>query len=142
MEQKQAWRCFGLVNAAVLTAAAIFPLLPLLAQQVGGVFSFCFFHDVLQLYCVTCGGTRATWLLLHGQLVEALRCNAAVVWTYAALLAVDVRALILLLRGRKEPFRLPRAFWWTLLAAGLGYALLRDVCLVAFRWDWIGDFVR
>lgn len=143
MERKRAWQLFVMVNAALLLAATVlYPTLIFFARRFGGLFNFCLFHDVLHLYCVTCGGTRATWLLLHGQVPAALRSNAAVVWTYAALLVVDVRALVHLLRGGTQPFRLPRAFWWMLLAAGLGYALLRDVCLVAFQWDWIGDFIR
>lgn len=139
-ERQRAWRRFILINAAALAVLLLFPLLPLLARRVGGVFSFCFFHDVLHLYCLTCGGTRATWLLLHGEVLEALRCHAAVVWTYAALLAVDVGALVRLLRGDTHPFRLPRAFWWGLLAAFVAYALVRDVCL-AFGIDWLGDFL-
>lgn len=140
--RRRGWQVFALVNGAALAvAAAGFPLMLWLAQHTGGVFSFCFFHDVLHLYCVTCGGTRATWQLLHGQIWDALRSNAAVVWTYAALAAVDLRGLVLLLRGGERPFRLPHAFWWTLLIAGLGYALLRDVSLVAFHWDWVGDFL-
>ena len=142
-EQRRAWRLFWLLNAAALAAAAVvYPLMLLLAKQVGGLFRFCLFHDVFHLYCVTCGGTRATWQLLHGDIVAAWHSNAAVLWTYAALAAVDVRALVVLLRGGMHPFRLPHAFWWTLLVAALAYALLRDVCLVAFRWDWVGDFIR
>ena len=137
------WRLFWLCNgAALLAACGVFPLMLLLARRVGGLFRFCPLHDLLHIYCVTCGGTRATWQLIHGQFAAALRSNAAVVGVYATLLAIDVRGLIVLLRGGKHPFRLPRAFWFTLLAAVLGYALVRDVCLLAFRWDWVGDFIR
>ncbi len=39
---------------------------------------FCFFRAVTGLYCPSCGTTRAMHLLLHGQVVPALRMNMLV----------------------------------------------------------------
>lgn len=142
-ERRRGWRQFWLVNGAVLAAGVVgYPLMLWMARHVGGLFRFCFFHDVCHLYCATCGGTRATALLLSGQIGAAVRSNAAVVWSYALFLAVDGRAFLRLCRGQNAPYRLPRAFWVAWLVSVIGYALLRDVCLVAFQWDWVGDFLR
>ena len=142
IEQQRAWHTFWLVNAiALLIALAGGVALFVVARQAGNL-ATCPFHDVLRLYCPVCGGTRATWHLLHGKIGAALRCHAAVVWTCAALLFVDIRAFFRLLRQKTRPFYCSPAFWWGLLAAFLLYALLRNVWLVAFRVDWVGDFIQ
>ena len=141
--QKRGWRIFWLVNGAALFAAAVlYPLSVWLASNFGGRFASCVLHDLLHIYCLTCGATRATGALLHGQILAALQYHAAVVLMYAVLFVIDLRAFFILLRGGTRPFRLHPAVWWSLAALFLGYALIRDISLVAFRWDWIGDFIR
>lgn len=139
-EQKRAWRTFAIVNGAALAAAAVaYPLILWLGERLG---SFCALHDILHIYCPTCGATRATWALLHGQIVTALRCHAAVVVIYAALAVIDLRALVLLCRGSTRPYAVRPIVWWGMLGLFLLYFVLRNVSLVFFRWDWVGDFIR
>lgn len=138
--KRPSWIVFLCVNAAALAALAMgYFLIPLLSAHVGGIFSFCFIHDICHMYCMTCGATRATMALLAGDLLSALRYHAALVWTYAALLVIDIRALVRILRKKERPFLLPSAVWWGLLAVFCVYVLVRNIAL-AGGWDWIGDF--
>lgn len=140
MNARRSWRLFAALNVGAVAAVCLFSLFGSLAARWPQMGS-CPWHDYLGVYCVTCGATRATTALLCGQWGEALRCNAAVVCCFLALLWWDLRALGRLLRGHPHPFAVRPLFWWSLLGVLVGYALLRDVCLVGFGWDWIGDFI-
>ncbi len=38
----------------------------------------CFFYYRTNLFCPTCGGTRALYYLLNGDVINAIRCNALI----------------------------------------------------------------
>lgn len=59
------------------------------------VFPPCIFRSVLKLYCPGCGGTRATYELLHGNVLKAFRYNSLYILSipfiiYLVLLILDI----------------------------------------------------
>lgn len=51
----------------------------------------CLFHLLTGLYCPGCGGTRAVWYLLHGQILKSIQYHPLVPYT-AFVLAAEVAA--------------------------------------------------
>ena len=45
------------------------------------MFDGCFIRELFGVYCPGCGGTRAVWALLHGQILMSLRYHPVVVYT-------------------------------------------------------------
>lgn len=74
MKSKKMW--FFLVVGGLLLFAAIAYLL--IAERLNFGIP-CVFHSITGLYCPGCGITRALTAILHGQIITALRYNAAVV---------------------------------------------------------------
>ena len=56
----------------------------------------CLFHAMTGLYCPGCGGTRAVWYLLQGELLLSLRFHPLVPYT---VLAVILEAIAFLMAG-------------------------------------------
>jgi hypothetical protein len=110
-------------GAAALLALAVSPFAPRVAAGLPP----CFFHRVTGLPCLTCGGTRAAFALLAGDLGGAFHANPLVA---AALLlfvggGLAAGALALAGRGVREPSRLPD---WVRVAV---------VLVVAANWIWL-----
>ncbi len=100
----------GTWAALLLTGAA-------LSRSSGVEMPSCLFRRVAGQPCATCGGTRATMYLLHGQAGSALRMNPLVTVAWFAIpgIAVWQRAGHRNGRGRISPAT-ERRFW---VAAGL-----------------------
>lgn len=97
----------------------------------------CLLNDVLHLYCPLCGGTRAFLSVLRLRLFDAWQQNAALMLAIPVVLALEVRALLLLLR-RREGELLPRCLRVPLIAYLVLWALLRNT-LMLFGVDPLGD---
>lgn len=61
----------------------------------------CLFHLLTGLYCPGCGGTRAVYYLLHGQLVTSLQFHPLVLYM-AVVFPLEIGSW-LLSRWRKKP---------------------------------------
>ena len=132
---KRFWQFHGAALAAVLFFAAYGRLVVWLFPEQD--FYHCFVHDALRLYCPFCGFTRASQALLHLRVAEAFRLNAAVTVALAVYAAVDLRAFVLLCRGKEEGliprFLLPGSMVWF----GAYTVLLNGLLL--FGVDVVGD---
>ena len=97
----------------------------------------CLMHDVLHLYCPLCGGTRAFLSCLHFDLVGALWYNPAVMLAALVFIVLDIRALVLLLRGSDRTL-FP---YWLLPAAICYFAVFTALrnALAFFGVDPVGD---
>lgn len=51
----------------------------------------CLFHLLTGLYCPGCGGTRAVWYLLHGQILKSLQYHPLVLYG-ALIVAAELAA--------------------------------------------------
>lgn len=129
-----------LIHAAAAVGILLFPYYKSWADRVFGWFPTCPMHDFLHIYCPLCGGTRAVDALIRFRLVEALRCHPIVVLFCAAVLVYDAAVWVRLLR-RKQPLlpRVPMWAVWTTLGLFAGYWILRNLLLVGFGVDPMGD---
>ena len=101
-----------------------------------GFYPVCLFHQMTGLNCPGCGGTRAAYALLHGNVHAALRDNALFV-----LLLPVVALRGAWLAGKKSigkpvgqflPAFLPAKSLWVLLAIAVVFTVLRNLPAFAF----------
>lgn len=130
-----------LLHLALAAAGASLLLRAYLTRRLGSSGLYCPMHQLLHLYCPLCGGTRALISLLRLELGVALTANPIVLFTVPILLFFDARALARLLRGDGEPFRLPRSLLPALLILLIGYGLIRNLLLVIWKIDPLGDLL-
>jgi Protein of unknown function (DUF2752) len=97
-----------------------------------GFYPVCEFHELTGLNCPGCGGTRAVYQLLHGDVLRAMQDNALVVLSLAGLVG---RAAWFgtkkFLRRPVGPF-LPPEFFWPLLVVALVFTVLRNLPAFSF----------
>lgn len=126
-----------LLPNAILFAAIL--LLVLLGEHPPvSYLALCPLH-LVGLYCPTCGMTRAARALLRLDLAAALSCHPLLPLFLAAVLYYEVAWLLSVIRGRTV-LRRPRLVFWITVAAFLGYFVLRNVLLLGFGIDPLGDF--
>ena len=99
----------------------------------------CVFHDYLFLYCAFCGGTRSMSALLRFDFVSAFQYNALVPILVLLAIALDVVALIRLLRGEEKLLPQPQRSWIVMVVVLIGYAVLRNYLMITEGYDPIGD---
>ena len=138
----RAKRFFIWLHVGLLAAVLLFPLYRFLTDLVPKHIPECFLHDFLFLYCPFCGGTRALGALLRLQIGKALCYNPLVVLMAVAALAADVRAWIRLRRGEREIYPIPTFAWILAVAILVLYGVLRNVLLVRYGVDPLGDLFR
>lgn len=130
------------LHAGLAAALLLFPLYRALTDHMTALFSGCFLHDHLYLYCPACGGTRALAALLRLDVVSALRFNPFLVLVAVLAVAFDVWALVRLLRGKKELLPLPGWFWIVSVVLMIVYAVLRNYLMIVHGYDPTGDLVN
>lgn len=86
----------------------------------------CPLHAMTGLWCPICGATRATYALLHGDLLTALHDNALYVLVLALLLVLAV-ARLRLGAGASSGRLLPRPAFWALVGLGLIFGVVRNL---------------
>jgi hypothetical protein len=95
-------------------------------------YPICQFHLLTGLYCPGCGGTRACYQLLHGNLMMALHDNALFVASLTALAARGVWFLDRQRRGRPVRFFIPPVALWIFLAVAIIFVVLRNLPALSF----------
>lgn len=121
----------------------------------------CGFSQTLHLYCPGCGGTRSVKYLLEFDLVRSFLANPVPIYTAILLLRIWTALLHNVICCR-EPHRAsmqaqeknaderatggPRRWrllyqWemWGILVVVVGFFVLRNLALVLFKWDFLGD---
>ena len=129
---------FLALQLAAVLGAALFLFLDRYA-----VFDYiliCPFH-LLGLYCPTCGMTRAAHSLLALDLAAALRYHPLILLLAATLLYYDGALLLSALRKRPPARPVSRLPLYLTVAAFLVFFLLRNLLLLAFGIDPVGDFL-
>lgn len=90
-------------------------------------FPTCQFHRVTGLYCPGCGATRASYQLLHGNLVAALHDNSLFVLLLPVLAARGIWFLNRQRRRQPVRFFIPPVALWVFLAVALVFVVLRNL---------------
>jgi len=90
-------------------------------------YPICPFYAVTHLLCPGCGGTRALYYLLHGNISEALRLNAMVTLLAPVALAWFLYFYVVVMRNRPAPrLRLHWGVTTGLIMAAALFAVLRN----------------
>ncbi len=97
----------------------------------------CFLHDVAHLYCPFCGGTRAFLACLRFDVHSALIFHPAVIAWGMLFLALDVRALVLIVKGERKPLFPEWLLAFSVWYFGAFFALRNTLAL--FGVDPMGD---
>jgi hypothetical protein len=92
----------------------------------------CMFHELTGLNCPGCGMTRASYALLHGNLMIALKDNALFVISLLGLAAWGTRIVWQKARNRPATFQIPAKVLWLLLILSIVFAAVRN--LPGFEW--------
>ena len=105
-------------------------------------FIYCPFHFFLHLYCPACGGTRAVWLFLSGDIVGSLIYNPTAVALLLALVYYEVASIRSLVTKRLDYIRGVRFFpLYTVVGMCLLYCIVRNLLLVFGIYDGIGELL-
>lgn len=123
--------CFAGILLA-LTAMGIVATVYFFDPSAHHFYPVCQFHRLTGLNCPGCGGTRALYALLHGDLPTALRDNALLV---AALAGTGLRGAwfaLNWLRGRRSGDFFPARYLLPLLVVMAVFGVLRNLPTFAF----------
>lgn len=102
----------------------------------------CMFHELLHLYCPGCGGTRAVYALLRFDILGSLAYHPFVLFVTVILLEYYIGAIITLIRNNGKHYYYLRT-WFCYVALGIVVInfVLRNLLLVRFHYDYIGDLL-
>lgn len=131
-----------LIHLVLAAAAGALLIWHLACRISGGRIVYCVMHDVLHLYCPFCGGTRVLLSLLRLDIATAFVANPVIFVLALLFLFLDLVMLLRLIRRDTDPFRLPRLLLPSALAVLFGYAVVRNVLLICFQIDPLGDLVH
>lgn len=92
----------------------------------------CQFHQITGLYCPGCGATRASYQLLHGNLLKALHENALYVFSLGALAIRGAWVWRRKRQGRPACYFVPPAVLWSFLVVALVFTVLRNLPAFSF----------
>jgi len=123
----------GFAVAGAVAAAGALTYLGTHDPHVAGSYPTCILYSSTGLYCPACGGTRAAYDLMHGDVADAFARNPAV-----PMIAVAVVAWVLyrITYRRRRGTSAPAAPAWVPVAIGfsaLVFGVLRNVP----GWDWL-----
>jgi hypothetical protein len=97
-----------------------------------GFYPVCLFHQLTGLNCPGCGGTRAVYALLHGNVTLALKDNALFVVVLAAAVARGIWFAARRIRRQPVGEFLPARFLWMWLVFAAVFTVLRNLPAFAF----------
>ncbi len=92
-----------------------------------GFYPVCQFHRLTGLYCPGCGATRASYQLLHGNFLAALRDNALFVLSLPVLALRGIWYLNQQRRRQPVRFFIPPVALWIFLVVAVVFVVLRNL---------------
>jgi Protein of unknown function (DUF2752) len=123
----------GFVVAGALAAAGGLAYLGTHDPHVAGAYPACVLYSATGIYCPACGGTRAAYDLMHGDVAGAMARNPAVpVLLVAVLLFLAYRVTY----RRRHGAAAPAVPTWVPVGIGVAtlvFGVLRNIP----GWDWL-----
>lgn len=102
----------------------------------------CGVHEFLNVYCPGCGGTRALFALLHGQILQSLICNPAILFGAVLIFYYEIGVILTLVKkDGKRYFYQKCGLLYGYLAVVIVFAVIRDWLLIGFQIDLLKDFI-
>ena len=97
----------------------------------------CIFNKITELYCPTCGATRAVIFLVHGDIIDALKSNAFITLSAIPLLFVFAVIWLGVILNRKEWF-IPNCamvkFFCIFAMLYIIFGIVRNIPSIPFVW--------
>lgn len=95
----------------------------------------CIIYKLTGLYCPGCGSTRATYWLLHGEIIKALRYNALFVTALPLIMIYSLNSIFKKFTGREISRlpSLPRKVLWIAVIVVVVFGILRNIPLKPFN---------
>jgi len=97
-----------------------------------GFYPICLFHKLTGLNCPGCGGTRAAYQLLHGQLLSALRDNALFIFALVALAARGLWFAARKICRQPATLAVPPKALWAFLVMAIVFSIVRNLPAFSF----------
>ncbi len=102
----------------------------------------CMMHDALRIYCPGCGGTRALFALLHGDILQSLYCNPAILMGLGWFLHYEIGVVrTLCKKDGKRYYCTAYAPWVVCGVVLLIFYVVRNYLLIAVGFDMLQDFI-
>ncbi|MEU0006272.1 DUF2752 domain-containing protein [Streptomyces sp. NPDC006314] len=121
------WRRLAVPAGLFAAAAAAFAYVGTVDPNEPGHYPVCPLYRLTGLYCPGCGGLRSAHAFVHGDLLTALRDNAAGVAAYLAFAVLWTVWMVRTMRGRPARLDLGPAQLWTIGALLLVFTVVRNL---------------
>lgn len=129
-------------SALLLTGIVLFFVLRFIPIETIAKSGRCYFSTHFKMYCPGCGGTRAVSALVRGDILDSILSNPIPVYALVLLLRMWAALLYNTAIGKGKEIRVLYDWEaWGILAVVLGHFILRNVLLVLFQIDYLGDFI-
>lgn len=98
----------------------------------------CWIHQVSGLYCPGCGGTRAFFALLRGDIVASFFCHPLVLYMGILYAVFMIRGGIALLsKGRYSFMKYHITYVYIGIAITIVQFIIKNICLVVYHIAWL-----
>jgi hypothetical protein len=113
----------------------------MILQKMGVIFSPpCGLLTMFHVYCPGCGGTRALFSLLKGHFLQSFYYNPAVLLGAALILYYEIAVMVTLVKNNGKIYYYNKpTLVYVYIAVVLGYAVVRDILLVGYDIDLLGN---
>lgn len=103
----------------------------------------CVFREKFHFYCPGCGGTRALNTLLHFQIIDSLRYNPILIIILIDILFSIISKYIEIIKQQRYKYYMLRFKGKVyILIFLIGYTIIRNILLILFRIDLLGDIIH
>lgn len=100
----------------------------------------CAMKRMFKLYCAGCGGTRASYMLFHGKVLESILCNPLVIYIGFFVVKYYAKLWISFVKDKTRAIcEIDLRVIWVLLILVIVLYIGRNIMLVAGIYDYLGD---
>ncbi len=141
--KKQTFAGFVVFNVLCVCAATVYLLFLRLCMRLG--ISVCLLKKLFRIYCPGCGGTRAFFSLIHGDIIGSLLCNPIVLLLIIAFCFYEAVGLFGIFAKKALPnilIGINRRIPFFLAVCTAVFFILRNIFLIFFGIDPLGDILR